>query len=139
MLKIQSSQKFMLALLAFSIIAASTISPATASSSGSQSGFDIQHQSAKSRISQRDILSDSNGYFTPEQEAKMSVIFREFSEKIGNFQQQHSSPTPAAKKQLRNMYREHFLSLLSIMTPAQRERFKKEAIGSKTMRELNLN
>jgi hypothetical protein len=47
MLKIQSSQKFMLALLAFSSITASTIFPATASISGGQSGFYTQHQSAK--------------------------------------------------------------------------------------------
>jgi hypothetical protein len=138
MLKIQSSQKIMLALLAFSSIMASTTSPATANISGRQSGTYTQHQSAKFKISQNDI-SVSNGYFTPEQEAKMLVIAKEFNEKISNFQQQYSSDTPAARQQIRNMTREYFLGMMSVMTPAQREQFKKEAIGSKTLRELGLN
>jgi hypothetical protein len=138
MLKIQSSQKFMLALLVFSGITASTISAATANISGSQSSFSSQHQFTKFNISQNDI-SVSNGYFTPEQEAKIAVISREFNEKISDFQQQHSSDTPAARQQIRNMTREYFLGMMSVMTPAQREQFKKDAIGSKTMRELGLN
>jgi hypothetical protein len=138
MLKIKSSQKFMLALLAFSSITVSTVSAATANISGSQSGFSSQHQSTTLKISQNDI-SVSNGYFTPEQEAKIAVISREFNEKISNFQQQHSSDTPAARQQIRSMTREYFLGMLSVMTPAQREQFKKEAIGSKALRELGLN
>jgi hypothetical protein len=138
MLEIQSSQKLMLAMLVFSSITASAISPATANISGSQSGFDTQSQSAKFKISQSDI-GVSNGYFTPEQEAKMLVIAKEFNEKISNLQQQHSSDTPAARQQIRNITREYFLGMMSIMTPAQREQFKKGITDSKTRRELGLD
>jgi hypothetical protein len=137
MFKIQSSQKLMLAMLAFSSITASTIFPATANIFGSQPGFDTQHQSAKFKISQSGI-GVPNGYFTPEQEAKMLVIAKEFNEKISNFQQQHSSDTPAARQQILNISREYFLGMMSIMTPAQREQFKK-GIDSKTRRALGLN
>jgi hypothetical protein len=137
MLKIPSSQKFMLALLVFSSITVSTVSAATANISSSQSGFDTQRQSAKFKISQSDI-GVSNGYFTPEQEAKMLVIAKEFNEKISNLQQQYSSDTPAARQQIRNITREYFLGMMSIMTPAQREQFKK-GIDSKTRREIGLN
>jgi flagellar motor protein MotB len=137
MFKIQSSQKFILAMLAFSSITASTIFPATANIFGSQFGFDTQHQSAKFKISQSDI-GVSNGYFTPEQEAKMLAIAKEFNEKITNLQQQHSSDNPAARQQMRNITREYFLGMMSILTPAQREQFKR-GIDSETRRELGLN
>jgi Spy/CpxP family protein refolding chaperone len=137
MLKIQSSQKFMLAVLAFSSITVGTAFAATANILGSQPGFYTQHQSAKFKISQNDISLPS-GPLTPEQEAKLDVFTRAFSEKITAFQQQHNKSTPEAERQIRNITREYMIGFMSVLTPSQREQFRKE-LGSKRLRELGLN
>jgi hypothetical protein len=138
MLKIQSSKKFILALLTFSSITASTIFSANANISGSHSGLYSQNQFATVKISQNDTIDLSNGYFTPDQEVKMAVFAREFNEKLNALQQQHSG-NPASKQQVLTITKEYFLSIMSVMTPTQREKFKKAVIGDKTMRELGLN
>ncbi len=133
MLKIQNSKQLMLALLTFSSTTAITISPAAANISGRQASFDTDHQSTQLKISQGNIKDPDL-----ELAEKMQAFGREFDAKMSNLQRQNTGDTPAARQQARNITREYFLKVMSVMTPAQRAQFKKNPNIARKMKEVGL-